>query len=293
MIYTGSILAASICANTITGDKLVMDAITSREIASKTITANEIASKSITADELHITGGLSSLTADLGTVTAGVIKSGNYDSTGGLSGMKLTLSTGEWASRYTQISTDGTLNCSNIQATAGKIGLWTIDETTKALTFLNSQSAFTNCLTMSTPYDSYSYCHSEFAMGKLTMSTEFPSSGYTDYTQMGLDGFKLSATRIGIKTTASIQVNTFMRNGKMKSGTTFNSTGDGFYFNNLLTVSNTINCTDIESTHLVKGENLVCTNGLTAYYNATQAVFWSGPQLLQLYLKAKEAGWVT
>ncbi|UOE58062.1 hypothetical protein [Cytobacillus oceanisediminis] len=39
-------------ANTITGDRLVMDSITAREIASKTITGNEIMANSISANEL-------------------------------------------------------------------------------------------------------------------------------------------------------------------------------------------------------------------------------------------------
>lgn len=106
---------------TITADKIVANAITSKEIAAKTITANEIATNTITADKLIVTT-LSSITADLGTVTAGTIKSKNYVSR--TSGMKLLLDTGEWDSKNFKISSDG-----SITATSGAIGGFTIGAT--------------------------------------------------------------------------------------------------------------------------------------------------------------------
>lgn len=104
--------------HTITTDKIVANAITSNEIASRTITANEIKANSITVNELNVTT-LSSITADLGTVTAGTIKSKNYVS--GTSGMQLLLATGEWDSKNFKISSDG-----SITATSGAIGGFTI-----------------------------------------------------------------------------------------------------------------------------------------------------------------------
>jgi len=62
-ITTGTLSADRIGAGTITGDK----------IASNTITADNIASKTITANEISV-DNLSSLSADIGTVTAGIIQ---------------------------------------------------------------------------------------------------------------------------------------------------------------------------------------------------------------------------
>ena len=55
-----------------------------------------------------------------GVIVGGVIKSGNYDVANG-TGMKLTLATGEWDSKYFKVSSTGT-----ITATGGTIGGFTI-----------------------------------------------------------------------------------------------------------------------------------------------------------------------
>ncbi len=65
---------AYIKTGTIDADKIASRTITADKIASRTITANEIASKTITADKLNVTK-LSSISANIGTVTAGVLKS--------------------------------------------------------------------------------------------------------------------------------------------------------------------------------------------------------------------------
>ncbi len=55
-------------------------------------------------------------------IVGGVIKSGNYDVAKG-TGMKLTLATGEWDSKYFKVSSTGT-----ITATGGTIGGWNIED---------------------------------------------------------------------------------------------------------------------------------------------------------------------
>ena len=55
-------------------------------------------------------------------IVGGVIKSGNYDVANG-TGMKLTLATGEWDSKYFKVSSTGT-----ITATGGTIGGWNIED---------------------------------------------------------------------------------------------------------------------------------------------------------------------
>ena len=76
-IAASAITSAKIAANAITTEKIVASAVTAAKIASKTITANQIAANSITAAELSVST-LSAISANLGTVTAGVLKSTNY-----------------------------------------------------------------------------------------------------------------------------------------------------------------------------------------------------------------------
>lgn len=83
------------------------------------ITADKVAANAITANKLSVTS-LSAITANLGTVTAGVLQSTNYVS--GNSGMKLNLSNGLWDSKYFKLSSEG-----KITATGGKIGGFTIN----------------------------------------------------------------------------------------------------------------------------------------------------------------------
>lgn len=61
----------------ITTDKIVANAITSNEIAAAAINANKIAAGAVTADKLSVST-LSAISANLGTVTAGILQSENY-----------------------------------------------------------------------------------------------------------------------------------------------------------------------------------------------------------------------
>ena len=101
----------------ITADKIVANSITSDEIAAQTITANEIASNTITSNKLSVTS-LSSITANLGTVTAGVIKSANYSST---RGMKLDLNAATWTSPNFNISSSGDVELNGVIQTVGEL----------------------------------------------------------------------------------------------------------------------------------------------------------------------------
>ena len=120
-IAASAITSAKIAANAVTSDKIVANAVTAAKIASKTITANQIAANSITAAELSVST-LSAISANLGMVTAGVLKSTNYVANS--TGMMLNLATGTWDSKYFKISSTG-----DITSTSGIIGGWYINST--------------------------------------------------------------------------------------------------------------------------------------------------------------------
>lgn len=79
LTITGDKIAAltisgdKIIANTIGADKIVANSITGDKIAALTITAGNIAAGTITTDKLNV-AQLSAITADMGTLTAGLIK---------------------------------------------------------------------------------------------------------------------------------------------------------------------------------------------------------------------------
>lgn len=86
-IASGAVIADSIASSAITADKIVTSAVTSDKIAANAVTANKILAGSITSDKVAtgaITAGkisvdtLSAVSANLGTVTAGVLQSENY-----------------------------------------------------------------------------------------------------------------------------------------------------------------------------------------------------------------------
>lgn len=116
-------------------ESTVVDTLNGALITEKTITADHIVAGSITSTEINVknlisTGfiGANKLTAnnvdvnDLfaqNIVASGSIQSSNYES--GVSGMKLTMSTGAWDSKYFKID-----NLGKITATGGTIGGFTI-----------------------------------------------------------------------------------------------------------------------------------------------------------------------
>ena len=75
-IASNAITAVKIAAGAITTDKLAANAVTAAKIATGAVTADKIAAKSITADKLSVTT-LSSLTANIGTITGGKISGWN------------------------------------------------------------------------------------------------------------------------------------------------------------------------------------------------------------------------
>ena len=101
------------------------------KIYTGTIAAAQIASKTITSDKLSVST-LSAITANLGTVTAGIIKSADYAYTSGNftdAGMWIGLNSGNsgiWSKNFT-IKSDGSLFLKGtITATSGNIGGFTI-----------------------------------------------------------------------------------------------------------------------------------------------------------------------
>lgn len=69
----GAVTADKITASTITGDKIAANAITATNIAANAVTADKVSAGSITAAKLSVTD-LSSITANVGTLTAGTIR---------------------------------------------------------------------------------------------------------------------------------------------------------------------------------------------------------------------------
>lgn len=95
------------------------------DIVSESITTTQLAANSVTAEKMYLKN-LSSVTADLGTVTAGIIQSTNYsvDDDGNVDGgLQLDLNSGTWSSKYTKIDSDGSINCSDILIEKGNINI--------------------------------------------------------------------------------------------------------------------------------------------------------------------------
>lgn len=80
----------------------------------------------VTANKLSVST-LSAISANLGTVTAGVIQSSNYRKD--TSGMQLNLSDGSWDSKYTKIDGSGKIECNQLIANGGSIAGLNISET--------------------------------------------------------------------------------------------------------------------------------------------------------------------
>ena len=72
-LAAGAVTADKITASTITGDKIAANAITATNIAANAVTADKISAGSITAAKISVTD-LSSITANIGTLTAGTIR---------------------------------------------------------------------------------------------------------------------------------------------------------------------------------------------------------------------------
>ncbi len=71
-IAANTITASQIASNTITASEIAANAITASELAANSVTASKILAGEITADKLNVSS-LSAITADLGTVTAGIL----------------------------------------------------------------------------------------------------------------------------------------------------------------------------------------------------------------------------
>lgn len=114
----------------INGGNIVANSITAAQIAAKTITGNQIAANSISTTELSVSS-LSAISANLGTVTAGLIRSTNYVEN--TSGMELNLAVGTWKSKYLQIYENGRMACSNININGGILDIMPETDTTNVI----------------------------------------------------------------------------------------------------------------------------------------------------------------
>lgn len=125
-IADGAITNAKIANATIQSAKIA--ALDAAKITSGYIAADRIQAKSLTADKFNVSA-LSAITANLGTVTAGVIKSANYVANS--AGMQLTLSNGTWDSPNFKIASDGKVDMS---------GNLTIKASFSRIKFINSSN---------------------------------------------------------------------------------------------------------------------------------------------------------
>lgn len=109
-ISDNAITTSKVADDAITTDKIVAEAITSTQIAASAITSNKIAANAVTASHILV-DSLSALSANLGTVTAGVIRSDNYVYNESLdkttSGMEINLSSSTIRAKNFGIYSDG------------------------------------------------------------------------------------------------------------------------------------------------------------------------------------------
>lgn len=115
--------------------------ITANEIAANAITANKIAANTITGTQIAGTT-LSAIFADIGTITAGVLRSSDYSYSSGnytTAGMIIDLNNKVIRTPKTAILADGSLYATNgnfsgtISAATGNIGGWIIDGATNRI----------------------------------------------------------------------------------------------------------------------------------------------------------------
>lgn len=156
------------------------------DIVSESITTKQLASNSVTAEKMYLKN-LSSVTADLGTVTAGIIQSANYyvdDNGNTASGLQLDLNSGTWDSKYTKIDSDGSIACSDISIIGGMISV----ETSEALLPVIETYYGEKIRMQIMPNEIYSYSNGEYISVK--------SEAIESWTQMQAGGAKTFRYRL-------------------------------------------------------------------------------------------------
>lgn len=130
------------------------------DIVSESITTKQLASNSVTAEKMYLKN-LSSVTADLGTVTAGIIQSTNYsvDDKGNVAtGLQLDLNSGTWDSKYTKIDSEGAIACSDISIIGGMINIETSEDLLPVIQTYCGESIRMQIM----PNELYSYSNGEY-----------------------------------------------------------------------------------------------------------------------------------
>ncbi len=156
------------------------------DIVSESITTAQLAANSVTADKMYLKK-LSSATADLGTVTAGIIQSTNYsvdDDGNTVAGLQLDLNSGTWDSKYTKIDSDGAIACSDISIIGGMINI----ETSKDLLPVIQTYCGESIRMQIMPNEIYSYSNGEYISVK--------SEAIESWTQMQAGGAKTYRYRL-------------------------------------------------------------------------------------------------
>lgn len=285
----------------INGGNIVANSITATQIAAKTITGNQIAANSVTATELSVSS-LSAISANLGTVTAGLIRSTNYVANS--TGMQLNLASGVWNSKNLKITAAGSITCNDINAESGKIGRWTIDAVGKGLVYNAG-----NVSTATT--DSFININLQDAEGNYKRSALSPVSvAFDQKTDSGTKGafgelgpnslilsYKDRNVSLGTTITSGLKYMEYRGVRSEYYGLTFDVTSsgqnDGFIFNGNINAKN------------VQAYNMICNHvepidGIVSHYNlgqgdGEQTVLLDQAILLALYYvgleRAQDMGW--
>ena len=183
-----------------------------------------LAANSVTAVELYVST-LSAITANIGEVTAGVLKSSDYSYTSGTyaaSGMIIDLNNKVIRTPKTAILSDGSIYSSSVDlegkitATSGKIGGWEIDD--NSLLYDKTETITGGTLRQYTVLDYFS------VVGFTARDTGvYEQSGYNLFASGILELYAVSSS------TYSPRLDVYTRMGTIKRGTEVNSGGVRFY----------------------------------------------------------------
>lgn len=185
VIYRINATASGLSKEELSDDKY-QKYLSGTDIVSDSITTAQLAANAVTAEKMYLKN-LSSVTADLGTVTAGIIQSTNYsvdDDGNTIAGMQLDLASGTWDSKYTKIDSDGAIACSDISIIGGMINIETSEDLLPVIQTYCGEKIRMQIM----PNEIYSYSNGEYISVK--------SEAIESWTQMQAGGAKTSRYRL-------------------------------------------------------------------------------------------------
>lgn len=198
---------------TVNANRIVANSITAGEIAANTITANEIAANTITGAQIVGTT-LSGIFADIGTVTAGILTSSDwdydYDTPGTIyprAGMRISL-TDKYIRTPNFAVINGNLYARNgtfsgsVAASSGTIGGYNISSTANTGTTANGGHVYTNSLYAHSSDSTYeyesglygggAYNNAAFYIKRMASGGSWSSSDHVFYVRN--DGYMMATT---------------------------------------------------------------------------------------------------